>query len=393
MLEDDKRAGTPRRRGRATMAPPLVTTLAMLVAAALLLALTGCEKTTNVTAPAAEAETYVSSQACQACHPELYAEFSNTGHNLVLNRASEAGGRGYFPFGDLPGPPEGHQWGDLSYVVGGFWWKARFVGNDGYVVTGTTAQYNVQSDRWVAYAAGSVVPYDCGPCHTTGYRSEGHQGGMPGVVGTWALNGVQCERCHGPGSRHVYAPYDFPLKVDRSASLCGECHVRGDVSKIPAEAGFIMHEAQYNELHATKKGNFACVNCHDPHVSLHGQNPSRDVAIKARCETCHFEEAESYAASELPHYGLGTIDCAECHMAYAVKSAEGQLARYRGDVRSHLFRINTSPTASMFTSDGKYANGYLTLDYVCLRCHISQTKQWALEHAPEVHSNEEGGAT
>jgi hypothetical protein len=389
MWEDEKRAGASRRRDSAILAPPLVTTLTALVAAALLLAMAGCEKTTNVTA----AETYVSSEACQACHPELYASFSNTGHNLMLNRASDAGGRGYFPYGDLPGPPAGHQWGELSYVVGGFWWKARFVGNDGYVVTGTAAQYNVQTDRWVAYEAGNVVPYACGPCHTTGYRSEGHQAGMPGAVGTWALNGVQCERCHGPGSRHVYAPYDFPLKVDRSAALCGECHSRGDVSKIRADAGFIMHEAQYNELHATKKANFACVDCHDPHVSLHAQNPSRAVAIKARCQTCHFEEAENFAASELPHYDLGTIDCTECHMAYAVKSAEGQPARYRGDVRSHLFRINTNPAATMFTSDGKYANGYLTLEYVCLRCHISRTKQWAEEHAPEVHPEQEGGAT
>ncbi len=385
MWEDEKRVGTARRRNRAILAAPLVMAPPLLLAAALLLALAGCEKTTNVTAPRAEAATYVSSQACQACHPEVYAEFSRTGHNFQLNRASDASGRGYFPFGDLPGTPAGHQWGDLSYVVGGFWWKAQFIGNDGYVVTGTGAQYNVQTDKWVEYETGNVVSYDCGPCHTTGYRHDGNQGGMPGAVGTWALNGIQCERCHGPGSSHVQGPYDFPLKIDRSAALCGECHVRGDVSKIPAEGGFIRHEEQYNEIHATKKISFACVDCHDPHVSLHRQNPSRANAIKARCETCHFEVAAAFAASELPHYELGTIDCAECHMSYAVKSAEGQLDRHRGDVRSHLFRINTDPAAKMFTSDGKYANGYLTLDYVCLRCHISRTKDWAIQNAPLVH--------
>ena len=384
MWENEKRVGARHRRGRAILSPSRLTAV-LALAAALLMALAGCEKTTNVTAPVAEAGTYVSSEACQACHPELYAQFSRTGHNFILNRVSEASRRGYFPFGDLPGPVSGSQWDDLSFVTGGFWWKAVFVGNDGYVVTGEAAQYNVQTDRWVAFETGKVVPYDCGPCHATGYRHDGHQGGMTGIVGTWALNGVQCERCHGPGSNHVQAPYDFPLKVDRSAALCGECHVRDNVSRIAASGGFIQNHAQYNEIHATKKINFACVDCHDPHVSLHKQNPSRANAIKARCETCHFEEAEAFAASELPHYGLGTIDCAECHMAYAVKSAEGQLASHRGDVRSHLFRINTNPAATMFTSDGKYANGYLTLDYVCLRCHISQTKQWAEEHAPEVH--------
>ncbi len=386
MWVKEKRVGAPGRR-RGVLALLLATAPFLPVAAVMILASAGCEKTTKITAPAAEAETYVSSQACQACHPELYAEFSKTGHSLILNRASLAGGRGYYPYGDLPGSPAGHQWGDLSYVIGGFWWKALFIQSDGYLLTGAAAQYNVQTDRWVAFETGSVVPYDCGPCHTTGYRQEGHQNSMPGAVGTWALDGVQCERCHGPGSSHVQAPYDFPLKIDRSAAVCGECHIRGDLSRIRADAGFILNHGQYNEMHATKKIGFACVDCHDPHVSLHKLNPTRATAIRAKCETCHFREAEAFAASELPHYGLGTIDCAECHMAPAVKSAEGQLATHRGDVRSHLFRINTNPAATMFTSDGKYANGYLTLEYVCLRCHISETKQWAEEHAPEVHPN------
>ena len=345
--------------------------------------LTGCEKTTNIVEP--EPQSYVGSLACQACHPDLYAEFSKSGHNFKLNPVSAASKPGYYPFGDLPGPPPGYTWADASYVIGGFWWKARFVDKQGYIITGTQVQYNLATDRWVAYEAGVTKPYDCGPCHTTGYRYEGHQNGMEGIVGTWTLNGVQCERCHGPGGKHVDAPYDIRMTIDRSAALCGECHIRGDVSRIPAKNGFIDHHEQYNELHATKKINFACVDCHDPHISLHRSNPARASAIKAKCETCHYEEAEDYANSTLPHYDLGSINCIECHMAYAVKSAEGQLFRYEGDVRSHLFRINTRASAQMFTPDGKYANGYLTLQYVCLRCHVSKTVDWAMEHAPEVH--------
>jgi hypothetical protein len=350
------------------------------------LSLTGCEKTTKVTRIVEpELQTYVGSLACQACHPDIYAEFSKTGHNLILNPASLASRPGYYPYGDLPGPPPGQSWDDASYVIGGFWWKVRFIGRQGHVITGAQTQYNLETDRWVAYEAGTVQPYDCGPCHTTGYKYEGRQNGMEGIVGTWALNGIQCERCHGPGSKHVDAPYDFPMTINRSAAMCGECHIRGDVSKIPAENGFINDYEQYNEIHATKKINFACVDCHNPHISLHELNPTRASAIKVTCKTCHYEEAAAFASSSLPHYGLGSIDCIECHMAYAVKSAEGQLFRYEGDVRSHLFRINTSTSAPMFTSDGKYANGYLTLQYVCLRCHVSETVDWAVEHAPEVH--------
>ena len=62
-------------------------------------------------------------------------------------------------------------------VIGGFAWKARYVGADGYVVTGEaddTTQWNFanatvgKDEGWVAYHAGEQKPYTCGTCHTTG---------------------------------------------------------------------------------------------------------------------------------------------------------------------------------------------------------------------------------
>ena len=383
-----RRGGLLRRRVQEMFSHALllrsVAVLAVLLLLVFGLLLTGCEKTTNIVE--SEPQSYVSSLACQACHPDLYEEFSKSGHNFILNAASLASKRNYYPYGgQLVGAPAGYSWDDVSYVIGGFWWKARFIDRQGYIITGDQAQYNLATDRWVAYETGTVAPYDCGPCHTTGYKYGGHQGNVAGITGTWSLDGVQCERCHGPGGRHVRAPYDVRMIIDRSVTLCGECHVRGDVSKIPAEGGFIQNYEQYNEIHSTKKISFACVDCHDPHVSLHRSNPTRASAIKVKCGTCHYEEAAAFANSSLPHYDLGTVTCIECHMAYADKSAEGQTFRHEGDVRSHLFRINTDTSAKMFTPDGKYANGYLTLQYVCLRCHVSKTVDWAKEHASEVH--------
>jgi len=361
--------------------PVQFTVLATLVIMVFWLSLTGCEKTTNIVEPSPQ--NYVGSRGCQACHPDVYAEFSTTGHNFILNSASSASQQGYYPFDERINPPPSRGWGDIFYVVGGFWWKANFVDKQGYLITGDQAQFNLVSDKWVAFGSGTL-PYDCGPCHTTGYRPEGHQNGLVGVTGTWALNGVQCERCHGPGSKHVAAPYDNRMVIDRSSSLCGECHVNGDVARIPAADGFIQDHAQFNELHATKKITFACVDCHDPHVSLNQANLMRANAIKAKCETCHYQEAAAFAASSLPHYRLG-IKCIECHMPHVAKSADSVPARHRADVRTHLFRINTSTSAIMFTSDGKYSNGYLTLDYVCLGCHVAEDISWARSNAPAVH--------
>ena len=80
--------------------------------------------------------------------------------------------------------------------------RARFIDKEGFIITGdaeATTQYNFANDvvgndpEWVAYHAGEEKPYDCGTCHTTGYSPEGNQDGLPGLIGTWAEDGIGCE--------------------------------------------------------------------------------------------------------------------------------------------------------------------------------------------------------
>jgi formate-dependent nitrite reductase cytochrome c552 subunit len=278
-------------------------------------------------------------------------------------------------------------------VIGGFWWKARFIDSNGYIITGDQVQYNFATDEWVAYHSGEVKPYSCGACHTTGYKDEGNQKGKEGYVGTWALNGIQCEECHGPGELHAADPRNVAMRIDRSAEACGKCHVRGDVDKIPASGGFIKHHEQWNEMYTTKHRSLDCVDCHDPHVGLHPDNPDRAAAITSKCESCHYDEAQSFASSSLPHYD-NQLDCIDCHMPKAAKSAVGDLSTHTGDIHSHLWRINIDPSAEMFTSDSAYANGYLTVEYTCLKagCHVSKDKSWALTYANSVHAKQQQGA-
>ncbi|NIN36717.1 MAG: hypothetical protein GTO60_17125, partial [Gammaproteobacteria bacterium] len=86
-----------------------------------------------------------------------------------------------YPFTDVPSPPEGYTWNDVTYVIGGYNWKARFIGKDGYIITGEEGdkeflgQYNFANPivgteaGWVKYHSGEKKAYNCGPCHTTGY--------------------------------------------------------------------------------------------------------------------------------------------------------------------------------------------------------------------------------
>ena len=45
---------------------------------------------------------------------------------------------------------------------------------------------------------------------------------------------------------------------------------------------------------------------------------------------------------------------------------------YQGDLKTHIFKINTSSTGEMFNAAGDIANPNgegMSLDYVCYQCH------------------------
>ena len=236
---------------------------------------------------------FVGSQTCAECHQAYYDSFIASGHPWILNPVADAaptiaGNRAIRTL------PEGLEWANVAYVVGGFNWKANFVDKTGALVTGETAQLNfanrlLQTDeQLVPYHPGEDLPYDCGACHTTGYIAEGNQDGLIGLIGTWVEDGVGCENCHGPGSNHVNAPYQVSIAIVRDSEACGACHSRTEVTTIEAHDGFIDHNQQYSELFSSQKRVMECVDCHNPNQSTIYD----DGADKADCDTCHYEQDE-----------------------------------------------------------------------------------------------------
>jgi len=323
----------------------------------------------------AEEATYVGAEKCAMCHRDVFDEWKASGHANILRPAEEARAAG------LP-KPDYVSWDDILFVIGGFGWKARYIGQDGYIITQSKDgkvkgqnQFNLETERFADYHAGEKKAYTCGTCHTTGYNSEGHQMGLEGLVGTWAFEGVQCERCHGPGSKHAQTANPEFIKVDESKELCGQCHIRGeDPNVIPAKGGFIRHHEQYQELLASPHKDLNCVACHDPHERS-------GLSIKNDCATCHPGDAAEFEGSEMAEAG---VTCTDCHMAEVTKSAVKR-GPYEGDVMTHLFRINTDPEAPQFTEDGKSAMPYITLPYACLPCHSDRDAEWAAQYAPKAH--------
>ena len=336
----------------------------------------------------AVAQTISDGCGSSGCHNAKYQDWKASGHPYKLMKADIAQNR--------PIPlPEGYEWDEISYVIGGYKWKSRYIDNDGWIITqgkgdvpGKT-QYNYMTGEWVDYhadEANGTKPYDCGICHTTNWVQNdnpadlsGNQDGLPGMWGKFDQGGIQCIQCHGS---------DHPGTIDKSAEACGTCHYRtfppgSEENGIPASGGWIKHHEQYNEFLASgKHGDFLeCTTCHDPHKRA-------EFSLVKVCADCHGGIADNYAMTPMADYG---VECSDCHMPMATKS--GQVtAPHQGDVMTHIFRINTDPEANMFTEDGSLValdsegRAAVTMDFACQKCHLTASLDELALYANDFHN-------
>ena len=350
---------------------------------------------------------FVGSDECQECHETNYRDWSASGHPYKLMKAEDARHR--------PIPlPLGTSWDEVSYVIGGYKWKSRYIDSDGYIITVTEDedgnsidggnQYNYLTGEWVGYHGGEVnKPYDCGTCHTTNWVANdnpedlsGNQGELPGMWGKFDMGGIHCEQCHGNGTS-----FSEGMQVDDSADACGACHYRGsppgsEVNTIPASGGFIKHHEQYNEHLAGPHAEMKCVDCHNPHkraeFSIWKDGESEDypfgMSTGAECGVnCHSDKAESFAPHSMADYA---VECKDCHMPFATKSAN-QLGDFEGDLQTHIFYINTEADGKMFTEAGDFValdgdgKGAVTLDFACKRCHETAAMGELAKFAKNFH--------
>ncbi|MEW5702573.1 MAG: multiheme c-type cytochrome [Candidatus Zixiibacteriota bacterium] len=328
---------------------------------------------------------YIGAAKCQSCHEEEYAKWASSGHRYKLNKVTN-GQQPVYPHGQGLQLPAGKTWSDVTYVIGGYGWKARYLDKDGYIMTGDAVQYNLpRADLGLPNGAMAAYEkelprkaYTCGECHVTGWQTLAENGGLhqdslAGIEGTWFETGITCERCHGMGSQHEADPKKSNINITRTSDLCGECHFRDTNHGILASGSspnqFIQHHEQYDEMISAGHRALLCTYCHDQHTGVYAAKyqPSKPAGIKVECATCHAAEA-----SKNSH--VVDVDCEDCHLARAGKSGRS-VNIYKGDIRTHIFKITTDPYPkdSMFyvsQTDGKvYARGFMTLDFACYGCH------------------------
>jgi hypothetical protein len=370
----------------------------LVLAAVLLLAAGACTDSSFLIeppappSPPAEVELpvlgFAGSDKCQSCHTRAYITWKQSGHPYKVRKV-ENGLAPSFPFTRLPGPPPGSSWNDVLYVIGGYGYKARFVGHDGYFITaGGQNQWDHNTKAWSDYEKDRRVAFTCGACHTTGYSPEGHQDGITGLIGTWKEDGIGCEACHGPGNRHVVAPRTEKLKVDRSTAACATCHNRNGVNmqEITAQNGFLMHRDALHSIRNTPgHRNFQCTDCHEAHAgALFSQERNRKP-VTVTCEQCHGEARWSMSVAPLADVKKNQ-PCTTCHMAPMTVSAVPTKRPWNGDMKTHLVRINTSAGAPQFYgTNNNRSYPYITLGFACLQCHEGKSLQWAEENAKKIH--------
>jgi hypothetical protein len=152
---------------------------------------------------------------CAICHQDNYDSYMKHGHPLKLyHTAGQQPPADLYPWGQtLPALPNNVQWADIEYIMRGSSGAGsfRFYGGN----RGTRKFDGHQIDLVSGNATSATSGYSCGKCHTAGFTDypkinnqpdpdpTHHQSGLPWIQGIWALEGIQCEACHGAGGRTV----------------------------------------------------------------------------------------------------------------------------------------------------------------------------------------------
>ena len=202
----------------------------------------------------------------------------------------------------------------------------------------------------------------CLGCHATGAQAEAWEKDP-----TFRLeDGIQCEKCHGPGSEYI----DLEVMTN---------------SKAARRAGLMM---------PTKDD---CMNCHKEkgsHVAVHGK-PEIDIdkawemishptPTNWDYDPIELDRADPRDARTTPCY-TGAHQCGECH-----KGPEFgfQYSRWRGGPHARAYAVLSTPEAREIAADKKVKGDPLKSEK-CLTCHITAAgvseQQWT-----ETYSIDEG---
>ena len=357
---------------------------------------------------------FVGSAACQSCHASIYAAHIHTAHYLdsrpaaaavikgsfngdksrfVLNEHMEVrmetkAGR-FYQTSFLNGKPVESE--EFGIVIGSGRKGQTYLYWDGNRLFQLPVSYFVPLDGWCNSPGyprnfvyfGKQVHGQCMECHGTYAKIAELEGKSTVFDSTSILYGIDCERCHGPGARHVawqtahptertakFIINTRPLPRQRRLDACALCHSGFRNQQLPAfsftagdtldnfstasydtsaTANLDVHGNQYGLLTASKcfrlSDRLDCSSCHNPHVNEHG----RMDLYSQRCITCHNGSSRhTCSLSQVKTMGL-SANCIDCHMPALPSNAitlqlSGEARLVHDLVRTHRVAIYPDAT-------------------------------------------------
>ncbi len=332
--------------------------------------------------------TYVGINTCKLCHQDIYNTFIKTGMGKSFDVASKQKSAGDYHHAEIY-----DQIGNFHYKA--FWrndslqfLEYRLQGRDTVYKRQETVNFIVGSGQHTNSHIQSVNGYlnqmpmtfytqkqqwDLPPGFEDGHNSRFmrkiglecmscHNNYPEFVLGsenkfTSVPEGINCERCHGPGSIHVaqrqtgsrvdtskYIDYSIvnpaKLSIDAQFDICQRCHLQGNTilkegrsfydfkpgmklsdfmtvflpkyknaddefimashaDRLKQSQCFIksMEKAKANHTQTLKpyKDAMTCITCHNPHVSVRETNPN---VFNDACNNCHYEGTEKTKGKE-----------------------------------------------------------------------------------------------